>query len=118
MTYKQLSDKVFFWTALLLHLAVLSFAMAIQKIDNVVLFTGTIGGASITFLFPGLAYIVAFRHFGDSPRNRNSWSTIFYHLMAWFFVAFFVVVVSSFIYLSFSSESSFEIEAIGTDPTP
>ena len=114
----MLSDRVFFWTALLLHVAVLSFAMAIEKIDNVVLFTGTIGGASVTFLFPGLAYIVALRHFGDTPRHRGNWSTIFYHMMAWAFVASFVVIVSTFIYLSFCDESPVELEAIGTDPTP
>ena len=97
LTYKRLSDSVFFWTAVLLHVTSLGIAMSVENIDTVFEFTGAIGCSSIMFLFPGLGYILALREFGSSQRRKEC-QTTFYHIMAWTFLLFYVQAVSTYIY--------------------
>ena len=97
LTYKKLSDSVFFWTAVLLHVTSLGIAMSVENIDTVFEFTGAIGCSSIMFLFPGLGYILALREFGSSHR-RKKWETSFYHVMAWVFLVIYVLAIGTYIY--------------------
>ena len=64
LQYKKLSDRCFFWTAIVLHLALVVTAMLVENLDTVIEFTGAIGCSSNLFLFPGLAYILALRKYG------------------------------------------------------
>ena len=64
LQYKRLSDRCFFWTALVLHLFLVLCAMTVNNLDIVIEFTGAIGSSSTLFLFPGLAYILAIRKYG------------------------------------------------------
>ena len=61
LTYKKLSDRVFFWTTVFLHITSLTIAMLVEDIRTVINFSGAIGSSSLMFLFPGLAFILALR---------------------------------------------------------
>ena len=74
LTYKKLSDRVFFWAALILHCSMLFIAITATNIEPVFDFLGAFGCNSITFLFPGVGYLVALKKFGNS-RIRKSWET-------------------------------------------
>ena len=98
LTYKSLSDNYFFWTALILHIMILSLALTIQSIEILFEFAGAISCGSAMFLFPGVAYILALRKYGK-PSHRELWSTFFYHSLAWVYIALFVALISAFTYL-------------------
>ena len=98
LTYKSLSDNYFFWTALILHILVLTCALTIQSLDILFEFAGAITCGSVMFFFPGVAYILALRKYGK-PSHRELWSTFFYHSLAWFFIVFFIALVGAFTYL-------------------
>lgn len=98
LTYKKLSDNVFFWTALIMHIIVIILALTVKSIDSIFELAGAIGSASTTFLFPGLAYLVALNRYG-SNRIRQKWETSFYKVMAWIFLFVQAVVLAMYFYL-------------------
>ena len=61
-------------------------------------FSGAVGCSSITYLFPGVAYILALNRYGNS-RMRQKWDIRFYHILSWVFLVIYVAVLSSFFYL-------------------
>lgn len=77
---------------------ILGLAMLIENIDSIFDLVGSVGSASIMFLFPGLAYIVAFHTFGTS-HYRKKWSTTFYYTMAWLFLVLYVIAIALYFYL-------------------
>ena len=77
LTYKKLSDSIFFWTALILHLLTLGLAMTIKDVTVVFEFAGAVGSSSITFLFPSVAYLLALNKYGTT-RQKAKCETIFY----------------------------------------
>ena len=97
LTYKKLSDRVFFWMALGMHALALTLALSISSVEAVFDFLGAIGSCSITFLFPGLAYLVALYKYGTN-RHRQKWDTFFNQILAWVFLACFVAVFSLFLF--------------------
>jgi len=98
LQYKTLSDNVFFWTTLFLHLGVVISAMLIPNIDIVLELTGAIGCSANTFLFPGVAFLLALRKY-DRPSIRQRWSTFFYKVLAWLFLIIFVTLLAAVFYL-------------------
>lgn len=100
LTYKKLSDGFFFWTATILQIAIVGIAMLISEIELVFEFTGTFGCATVTFLFPAVAYIKSLNTYG-SNRQREKTETLLYLLLAWFFIAIFVAVLFLYFYLLF-----------------
>jgi len=64
LTYQSLPDSYFLWTALVLHVSILTIALSLENLDLVFEIAGAIGCASSTFLFPGVAYILALRKYG------------------------------------------------------
>ena len=95
LQYKKLSDRCFFWTAIVLHLALVVSAILVINLDTVIEFAGAIGCSSNLFLFPGLAYILALRKY-SSPHLRQKWSTCGYHFLAWLFLFIFVAILAVF----------------------
>ena len=71
--------------------------MLVENIDTVFNFSGAIGSSALMFLFPGLGYILALRQFGK-PHLRQRCETTFYLIMAWMFLALYVLSVTAFIY--------------------
>ena len=98
LQYKKLSDRCFFWTAVVIHLALVAMAMFVTNLDTVIEFTGAIGCSANLFLFPGLAYILALRKYG-TPHYRQKWSTCGYLVLAWLFLFIFVAILTAFFYL-------------------
>ena len=98
LQYKKLSDRCFFWTAIVLHLALIVTAMWVTNLDTVIEFAGAIGCSANLFLFPGLAYILALRKY-STPHLRQKWSTCGYHFLAWLFLFIFIAILAAFFYL-------------------
>ena len=98
LTYKKLSDNVFFWTALIMHLTVIVLALTVESIDSIFELSGAIGASATIFLFPGIAYLVALSRYG-SNRIRQKWETSFYKMMAWMFLLLQAVVLGLYFYL-------------------
>jgi len=71
--------------------------MSVKDINSIFNFTGAIGSSSVMFLFPGLSYILALREYESSDRRRNC-ETTFYHIMAWIFLALYVLLVTTYIF--------------------
>ena len=97
LTYKQLPERLFFWTAVLLHAITLSLAIMIDNLDSVFDFLGSVGCSCIMFLFPGVAYILALKRYGNA-RQRAKWSTTFFHALAWVFIVLCTLVMTSYFY--------------------
>lgn len=98
LQYKNLSDSVFFWTALALQVTILICAMTIEDLELVFEFNGAFGCSSVTFLFPGVAYLVALSKYGR-PSTHKKWSTLFYKILAWVFLIIFAALLSAFFYV-------------------
>lgn len=64
LTYTKLSDRVFFWVTLVLHVSTLGMALLIEDLDSVFEFISAFGTSFIMLLYPGLIYILAVRKFG------------------------------------------------------
>ena len=114
LTYKNMSDRIFFWTALVLHFSVLALAMSISNLDRVFEFLGAVGSCFYIFLFPGLSYILALRRYGTS-RHRKKWETTFYLFMAWSFLALYIVILTLYIWSMTKKILSGETEGEGAD---
>ena len=98
LTYKKLSDSVFFWMAMFLHLLTLGLAMTIDDVTVVFEFAGAVGSSSITFLFPSVAYILALNKYGTT-RQKAKCESIFFFSLAWIFLILYTALLGSFIYL-------------------
>ena len=55
----HLSDRAFFWTAVILQLAITTIALSFRSIVDVVNFIGAFSASYQVFLFPGLVYLKA-----------------------------------------------------------
>jgi len=86
------------YTALLMHLSVIIFALSVESIDAVFDFAGAIGSSATMFLFPGIAYIVSLKRFG-TIRQKKKWETTFYQIFAWVFLVIEVIVLALFFWL-------------------
>ena len=98
LTYKKLSDSVFFWSTIILQLFIVTLALSISNIEVVFEFIGAVGSSSIMLLFPGLAYIVCLHKYGSSEYKKK-WSTVFWYALAWFFLTCWLVLLISFFYV-------------------
>ena len=66
LTYKKMSDQVFFWSAVILQASLLLLALTVSSVEAVFQFIGAIGATSILFFFPGISYVTALRRFGTA----------------------------------------------------
>lgn len=82
----------------MLHVALLLSAVMISEIELVFEFAGIIGCASVTFLFPALAFIQALNTYGTGRDRQNSEKFAFL-LLARLFLLIFVVVLAFYFYL-------------------
>ena len=87
LTYKQLSDNVFNWAAIIIHVSTVTLAISIEDIAIVFEVCGSIGSNAIMFFLPGVGYLLALRRYGTASM-RQKWATKFWHALAWFFVIF------------------------------
>lgn len=60
--------------------------------------SGAIGGAAMMFLFPGLSYIIALNKYGRPSHYKLS-STFFFHVLAWAYLALFILVIIALVYI-------------------
>ena len=97
LTYKKLPDTVFFWVAIMLHTSIIMVALIADDVESVFDFVGAIGCSSISFLFPGLGYIVALQKFGTS-RIRKRCDTLFNQIVAWTYIAVWILICVLYIY--------------------
>ena len=56
---ENVPENVYFWLVIILQVSVISTAIIVDSIESVTSILGTFFAASISFLFPGLAYLVA-----------------------------------------------------------
>lgn len=98
--YKKLPDTYFFWAALVIQVIIVVLAISITDIKLVYEIAGAVGGTSILFLFPGVAYILVLRKYGK-PSHRELWSSFFWHSLAWFFVLCALLILVAFFYVEF-----------------
>lgn len=70
LTYKRLSDRVFFWSALILQVIMLVLALTVSAIENVFGFVGAVGASSIMFFFPGVSFLTAMHRYANE-RQRH-----------------------------------------------
>ena len=84
-------------------------AIFIKDIAVVFEFSGAVGCSSITYLFPGVAYILALNKYGTS-RMKQNWDIRFYHFLSWAFLVIYVAVLGAFFYLEV-------MKALGKLPT-
>ena len=98
LTYKKLPDNIFFWTALLLQASMLTIAITAKNIEPVFDFLGAFGCNSITFLFPGLGYLVAFHRFGSN--KEKSWELLFNQVIAITFLILWVLILALYVFIT------------------
>ena len=110
LTYRKLSDSVFFWTSTILHATVLTLALTVTDLGLVFEIGGSIGVAGLFFFFPGIAFLLALNRYGNS-HIRQKWDTTCFLVLAWFFIFLSLLSVGSFFWLQFFKLSG----RIGTD---
>ena len=75
LPYYNLSDRAFFWHALILHISCLALAIVVKKIDVIFDLAGAICCAFSIFFFPAIGFLVANRRYGQnngaSEGNEN-----------------------------------------------
>ena len=100
LTYKRLSDRVFFWSAAILQAVILILALTISNVEVVFQFIGAIGTSSIMYLFPSLAYFKAKCMLRKSVQQKELYQGSLWHtaLASLFFLAWLSIIVS-FIWL-------------------
>ena len=98
LTYKKLPDSTFIFTAIFLQVSLIIVSISVNSIEFVFEVLGAVASSCITFLFPGLAYLVALRRYGKSSDTKK-WQTLFNQITAWFFLFMFIVTIGTFIYL-------------------
>ena len=96
---------MFFWSAIFLQTSLLGAALAVDSIEDVLSIVGAIFATTISFLFPGLAFLVACRNHGTGSM-RKQWDTCFYLLMSIIFILCFITVVAAFIYFQVTKSPS------------
>ena len=74
-------------------------ALAVDNIEVILSFVGSIIATAISFLFPGLAYLVAVAIHGKSS-IRKQWDTWCYLALSFLFLLCFTTIVALFIYMS------------------
>ena len=99
LAYTNLSDRVYFWVTILIHVSTLAMALSLDDLNQVFEFIGAIASPFIMLFYPGLTYIVALRKFGNSS-HHGLWETIFYHALAWLYIALSFVVVGFYFYIT------------------
>ena len=100
LTYKSLSDDVFYWTALLQHVITLYLAISLKGIEGITEFIGSIGCSMLFFIFPSIAYITALSRFGSS-RIRQKGETIFYQVLSCVLLVSGILLLVSYFYVLF-----------------
>ena len=98
LTYKKLSDRVFFWTAMILHLTIVTLAMVLPDIDIVFDISGAFGCSSMMLLFPSVFYIVCVHRYGSSSYVKK-WSTVFFYGLSWVYLVLYVAILTAFVYV-------------------
>ena len=64
-------------------------------------FLGAFGCNSITFLFPGLGYLVALHKFGDRKRQESrTWELIFYQIAAFAFLILWLFILGLYVFMT------------------
>ena len=97
MTYRKLSDMVFFLTALFVWITVLLLAMFLPDIDEIFEWLGAIAANLIMFVFPGIGFLVADSRYGHK-KDQGTWMHTFDRLLCWFFIIFAIAVFVIFLY--------------------
>ena len=105
VSYQKLSDRAFFWHAILLHGFCLFLAITVQKIDMIFDLAGAICCAFSIFLFPALGYLIASYRFGgrqqqqqqDSTRTCETW---LYQMSSCAFLAIGLLLIMAAFYIN------------------
>ena len=95
-----MSDSVFFWHALVLHVLCISLAITLHSIDIIFDFVGAVCCAFSIFLFPGVGYIFAKRAYGNLRAEKSKFGDGLYLFLAWLFVILGFALISAAIYLN------------------
>ena len=98
--YHGLSDSIFNWHAILLHISCLAIAMLVQQIEVVFDLVGAITCSFSIFLFPAIAYLVAFTRFNGKIKDSRKADATFYLLASWVFIVLGVTLIIMAIYLN------------------
>lgn len=98
LTYKQLSERVFFWTTIVLHAAILLLSVTIKDLTVVFDFTGAISATMMTFIFPAVGYLVALSRYGTS-RIRKRRETFVYQVLCYIFIVLGLAILVSYLYV-------------------
>ena len=96
LTYKQLSDRVFFWVTVSLHSTILLLSILISDLTVVFDFTGGICATLMMFVFPGVGYLVALRRYGTS-RIRKRRDTLAYQVVSVLLIVLGFAILGSYI---------------------
>ena len=116
----DLTDRVYFWHAVILHASCIILAILVQNIDVIFDLAGAICCAFSIFLFPAIGYLVAhMRYSGDGNddtshvRSQSRCETWLYLIFAWVFVALGLILIAAAIYINvlrFSGKLPQEVE--------
>lgn len=98
LTYKQLSDRVFFWTTVVLHAGILFLSVTIKDLTVVFDFSGAISATMLTFIFPAVAYLVALSRYGTA-RIRRRRETFVYQVLSVIFILLGLAILISYLYV-------------------
>ena len=115
----DLTDRVYFWHAVILHASCIILAILVQNIDVIFDLAGAICCAFSIFLFPAIGYLVAHKRYsGDGNdtshvRSQSRCETWLYLIFAWVFVALGLILIAAAIYINvlrFSGKLPQEVE--------
>ena len=112
MTYKGLSDRVFFGYTALLHGLIIATALLVRDIATIFDFSGAIGIGATQFVLPGIFYLKTNARYASS-RHREKCSTLLYQGMSWFSIAFGIALIGVSIYTNTLKVMGVDIEAAG-----
>ena len=99
----NLSDRAYFWHAVILHASCLILAILVEKIDVIFDLAGAICCAFSIFLFPAIGYLVAHhRYSGDGAhaRNQSKCDYWLYLIFSWVFLALSLIIIAAAIYIN------------------
>ena len=94
----MLSDRVFFWNAVILQTIVVIIAISVKDLGVIAEIVGILSGSTVMLLFPSLSYIICMNRFG-SDEFKKRWTTLFWYTLSWFFIALYVVLLTAFFYV-------------------